>query len=239
MNRLSYPCDVMNITQNHTEGNHKGHLPDDLPFDEAGEGTGRNWFFCPCDEMRVVKLYGIGSGGVNTVWLESTAPVDMPCGRDYITVMVEHPEDDDLAKLSVGQIFTRGQNMFREGKDGATGNHFHISVARGHLKGTGWKNNGSAWALTATGAPLKADEAFYIDNTRIRNAAGYKFKIKSEEANMKKIDNTPDKYAEKAVQWAKENGILKGDTVGDLKLHTPITRQDMVVMLYRALRVNA
>ncbi|MBR5783212.1 MAG: hypothetical protein IKY33_03190 [Clostridia bacterium] len=227
MNRLSYPCDVMNITQNHTEGNHKGHLPDDLPFDEAGEDTGRNWFICPCDEMRVVKVYGVGSGGVNTVWLESTTPVDMPCGSDYITVMVEHPEDDDLAKLSVGQIFTRGQNMFREGKDGAVGNHFHISVARGHLKGTGWKNNGSAWVLTADGAPLAADEAFYIDNTRIRNAAGYDFKVTEE-----LMDNTPDKYAEKAIDWARAKDILRGSE-GDLKLHEGITRQDALVFMYR------
>ena len=51
---------------------------------------------------------------------------------------------------------------------------------------------------------------------------------------MAKLDNTPDSYAKKAVTWAKENSVLKGDTDGNLKLHEPVTRQDVVVMLYRA-----
>ena len=53
---------------------------------------------------------------------------------------------------------------------------------------------------------------------------------------MAKPDNTPDNYACAAVAWAKEKGILKGTTTGDLKLHSSITRQDMLVMLYRALQ---
>ena len=50
-----------------------------------------------------------------------------------------------------------------------------------------------------------------------------------------KLDNKPDDYAVNAVNWAKEKGILKGNNKGDLKLHQNITRQDMIVMLYRAL----
>ena len=235
MNYLVYPTKVMNITQHHFEGNHLNHSmgkPWDYPFDEACEGTGRSWFYCPCDEMKVVKLYGVGKSGVNTVWLESTSKVEMPSGAGVITIMVEHPEDEDLKAISVGQIFRRGEKMFREGKDGATGNHFHISVATGRMTGGGWVSNGNAWVLTTDGSPLRADHAFYISDVVIRDANGYNFvKLPKEE---KKMDNTPDKYALSAVEWAKKAGILKGDDKGDLHLHDPITRQDVVVMLYRS-----
>ena len=47
-------------------------------------------------------------------------------------------------------------------------------------------------------------------------------------------DNTPDEYAKEAVEWALKEGILKGTTDGDYKLHSPIIRQDMLVFLYRS-----
>lgn len=48
-------------------------------------------------------------------------------------------------------------------------------------------------------------------------------------------DNTPDAYAKEAVEWAITNGILKGDGK-DYKLHSNVTRQDMLVFLYRAIK---
>ena len=47
-----------------------------------------------------------------------------------------------------------------------------------------------------------------------------------------KMDNTPDAYAASAVKKATDLGILKGDN-GDLKLHSPVTRQDLMVILDR------
>lgn len=49
-----------------------------------------------------------------------------------------------------------------------------------------------------------------------------------------KVDNTPDKYAKEAVDWAVKEGILKGDENGNYKLHENVTRQDMLVFLHRA-----
>ena len=46
-------------------------------------------------------------------------------------------------------------------------------------------------------------------------------------------DNTPDTYAADAVKWAIDNGILKGNSDGDYKLHSTITRQDVLTFLYR------
>lgn len=51
-----------------------------------------------------------------------------------------------------------------------------------------------------------------------------------------KVDNTPDSYAKEAVEWAKKEGILLGDQNGDLKLHSNVTRQDVLVFLHRALK---
>ncbi len=125
MNYLTYPCKVMKLTQSHLVGNHRNHSfgkPWDYPIDECCGDTGRGYFYCPCDEMKIVKIYGVGSGGVNTVWMTSVSPVVMPKGAAYVTIMVEHAEDEDLKKIKVGQRFKRGEAMFREGKHGTTGN---------------------------------------------------------------------------------------------------------------------
>ena len=40
-----------------------------------------------------------------------------------------------------------------------------------------------------------------------------------------------------AVKWAREHGIIKGDKDGRLMLQKPLTRQEMVLMLYRESRL--
>ena len=47
-----------------------------------------------------------------------------------------------------------------------------------------------------------------------------------------KMDNTP-KISKEAVEWAKVNGILQGNTSGDLMLSSPCTRDQIAVFLYR------
>ncbi len=235
-NFLVYPCKVMRLTQNYKQGNHQNHFagaPRDYPIDEAGVDAGRDGFYCPCDKMVVKKIYGVGSGGVNTLWLESVGKVDMPCGSDKVTLLIEHIEDSDLKKLHVGQEFSRGQKMFSEGKDGANGNHFHLSVGAGEIKGSGWtQNDRGAWVLCTTGNTLPPEYAFYIDGTKILDSQGLSFSSLPQKEI--RLDNTPDSYAAQAVQWAKKNKIIVGDEQGNLCLHSPITRQDMLVMLYRA-----
>lgn len=49
-------------------------------------------------------------------------------------------------------------------------------------------------------------------------------------------DNIADEYATEAVKWAIDNGILRGDGNGNYKLHSNISRQDMIVFLYRAMQ---
>ena len=187
-NLMIYPCKTMKITQT-PEGDNNHYLyssgtPVDYPIDEGCDDTGRSWIYCPCDQMKVVKIYGVETIGANTVWLESTQPVDMPCGSSILTMMVTHPNDDDLKSLKEGRIFERGVPMFREGGDGSSGsgtfgNHFHISFGKGQHIGNGWTQNSNyAWVLQTTKGTIRPEEAVYLDNsftTNIINSHGIPF----------------------------------------------------------------
>ena len=179
-NYLIYPTKTMRITQRY-DGT-TSHLPNssgspaDYPIDEGCEDSGRSWLYCPCDEMVVKRIY---TSGTNTIWLESTTPVQMPSGRDYVTMLVIHVNDDDLSKISVGQKFTRKQAMFLEGNDGANAYHFHMSVGSGKFTGNGCvKNSKGNWVLKTTNINLKPENAFYIDPTftHVKNNAGLPFR---------------------------------------------------------------
>ena len=183
-NYLIYPTKIMSITQNYSDNfshkpNSTGKPIYDYPIDENCGTTGRDYFYCPCDEVEIKRIYGVGSSGANTIWLQSTSKVVFANGEeDYCTILVTHPNDDTLKSLKVGQTFKRKEKMFLEGKDGnATGNHFHISVSKGKFVYSGWKkNNLGAWCIT--GKPIKPEEAFFIDRefTTIKKTAGLKFK---------------------------------------------------------------
>lgn len=166
-NFLIYPFKTMRITQSYTGTvSHLPHTtgnPKDYPLDEGAEDGGRSWCYCPCDEMKVVKIYGVGNRGTNTIWLESTSKVVFAdLSEDYATIMCIHPNDDDLKKLKVGQKFKRKEAMFREGTDGATGNHIHIAVGKGKSKG--WvQNSKGKWVLVTTDGTVKPEKAFAVD----------------------------------------------------------------------------
>ncbi len=183
MNYLTYPLKVMNITQgysdNYTHLRHlKGNLKD-YPIDDACGTNDYGYFYCPCDELIVKKVYGVGIKASNTIWLESTTPVVTPTFTDYVTIMVVHPNDDQLKGVYAGKKYQRGEKLFYKGSDGqATGPHFHIAIGRGQMKGTGWqKNNLGLWILTTTKNNLKPEEAFFIDSsfTEIRNTRNINF----------------------------------------------------------------
>lgn len=47
------------------------------------------------------------------------------------------------------------------------------------------------------------------------------------------MDNTPSGAHKAGVDWAVANGILTGNSDGDLMLSQPVTRQQMCTMLHR------
>ncbi len=183
-NYLIYPCTTMRITQTYKgKTSHLPHTtgaPSDYPVDEGCKDSGRDYFYCPCDKMKIRRIYGVGTKGINTIWLESTSKVTFADGTsDYCTLLLTHPDDSDLKKLSVGQTFTRKEKICREGKDGATAYHFHISAGKGRFSGNGWiSNSRKKYVLTVTGKTMPPEKLFFIDRafTNVVSSAGLKFK---------------------------------------------------------------
>lgn len=189
-NYLIYPCKVMRITQNYNgKTSHYPHTvgsPKDYPIDEGCKDTGKDPIYCPCDEMVAKRVYGVGTRGVNTLWLESTTKVHFADGtRDYFTMLITHPDDVNLKGIAVGKRYKRGDKITLEGKDGATANHFHISGGKGKMKGNGWvANSRGKYVLTTTGGTFKPEKLFFIDPkfTKVMSKGGIAFK------------NLPDEY---------------------------------------------
>ena len=196
-NYLTYPCKVMRITQNYlgktSHYPHTAGYPKDYPIDEGGKDTGKDPLYCPCDEMIVRRIFGVGSGGTNTIWLESTERVFFADGTtDFFTMLVTHPDDADLKYIKVGDTFRRGQTITKEGKNGATANHLHISGGKGKYRGSGWeKNSKGKWVLTTMCGTFKPEMLFYIDPdfTKVISKGGINFKTLPEEKEY-----TPGKY---------------------------------------------
>lgn len=183
-NYLTYPCKVMRITQNYLgKTSHYPHTvgsPKDYPIDEGGKDTGRDGFYCPCDELKVVRVYGVGNGGTNTFWVESTNKVHFADGtRDYACGLITHPNDTDFKNLYAGRKFKRGDLICKEGTDGATANHLHISFGKGKIKGNGWlRNSRGKYVLDCTGGAYKPEALFYVDPafTTVKSKGGINFK---------------------------------------------------------------
>ncbi len=167
-NDLIYPFRFMRITQRYDgKTSHLPHtrgIPPDYPIDEGGEDGGRDACYAVTDWI-VRRIWGVGTKGVNTLWVESASPVRLADGtRDFVTLQITHANDDDLRKLRVGQRLKKGSVLCREGADGASGNHLHLSVGRGCFLGGGWvKNTNDKWVLTTTGGALKPEAAFFLD----------------------------------------------------------------------------
>lgn len=180
-NYLTYPCKVMRITQSYTgKTSHLPHTtgnPKDYPWDEGCKDGGREAFYCPCDELKIMRLY---TKGTNTIWVQSTSKVVCPNGKEGIfSALITHPNDSDFKKLTVGKKFKRGDLICYEGKDGATGNHLHISAGLGALTDNGWTQNSKGkWVLTTEGKTYKPEQLFYIDPefTKVIDSKGLKFK---------------------------------------------------------------
>lgn len=184
MNYATYPLKNMRITQNyngttshkpHTQGNYK-----DYPIDDGGKDTSREGVYCPCDEIKIIRLYGERNKGTNTIFFESTSECVFPDGtEDYLCGLITHANDADLAKLKVGQKITRGKLICNEGTDGGVGMHTHLSFGKGKLLGNGWiRNNKGKYVLYCTGGAFKPEKLLYVDKkfTKVISSKGLTFK---------------------------------------------------------------
>ena len=108
-----------------------------------------------------------------------------------------------------GERVTAGKPLGVEGATGkATGIHLHFEVRN------------------TAGSTL--DPCEYLG---IPNRVGYEYKPEPSYISQS------SEWAKDAVAWAVEKGILKGRGGDDWDLQSPITREEMCVMLYRAREV--
>ena len=111
-------------------------------------------------------------------------------------------------KVNAGQRVKAGDILGIMGTTGySTGDHLHFEVR--------------------TVGNKVIDPAEYLG---IPNEEG---EVKTPDARQD--DSIPAEWARDAVEWAKRNGILYGDEVGNLRLREPCTREMAVVFLYRAM----
>lgn len=183
-NNAIYPLKNMRITQTyngstshkpHTQGNYK-----DYPIDDGGLNTSKEGVYCPCDEIVIKRLYGVGSSGVNTIFFESTSKCIFADGTsNYLCGLITHASDADLKKLKVGQKIKRKELICNEGTDGGVGMHTHLSFGKGKLCENGWRqNNKGKWVLYASGGTFKPETILFVDKsfTKVISSNGLTFK---------------------------------------------------------------
>lgn len=112
-------------------------------------------------------------------------------------------------KVKVGQRVKAGDVVGIEGNTGYSfGSHCHFEV----------RKNGES-----------VDPTVYLG---IKNEWG-EFEMKEKIEKTDERDNKPNEWAKEAVEWAIDSGIIFGDENGDLKLHSPCTREQMLIFLHR------
>ena len=209
----------MRITQTYNgTTSHKPHTtgnPKDYPIDEGGKDTGREAFYCPCDEIVIRRIYGVGNKGVNTVFYSSTSLCDFADGtRGYLFGLITHSNDSDLKRLKVGQKFKRGEKVCYEGTNGGVGMHAHLSFGKGDMKGNGWtKNSNGKYVLYSTAGSCKPEAICYIDKsfTKVINANGLKFKELPKSETVSKTVYLP-KYTGQSVSIVDALDAMKIDS---------------------------
>lgn len=231
-NYLTYPFKTMRITQTYNGStSHRPHTtgsPKDYPIDEGGKDGGRDPLYAPCD-VKIVRIYGVGTGGTNSMWVQSTEKVIFANGKtDYMTVQITHPNDSDLRRLKVGQIIKKREIICYEGTDGATGNHIHMSVGMGKMTGNGWAlNSNNKWVLTTSNGTVKPEAAFYVDPkfTKIDSSNGLKFKTLPTEKKTTTKPKTPTyKKGNYRVETAEVLNVrIQPTTKADIVPYTKLT----------------
>ena len=192
---MTYPLKNMRITCRYDEGSHRKHCINvtnnlvDYPIDDAGIDTGKDPVYCPCDEMRVTNIQGVGNGYTNTIWLVSTSDVVTPTFTGIVYLALTHSNDDDLKNKKVGDIFHRGDIICYEGTDGATANHIHFVCGRGYCDN--WKENSNGAWIMVPGEAKKPEEVFYIDRSFTNELWGGSLIWKDLPKEEKKFIGTP------------------------------------------------
>lgn len=110
--------------------------------------------------------------------------------------------------VSAGKRVEEGELIGIEGSTGySTGSHCHLEIRD--------KANNVINPAELLGIPNIPDTIITVNNKKLD------------------LDNEPNEWSKEAVEWAVNNGLLKGDENGDLMLRKTATREQIVTMLHR------
>ena len=113
--------------------------------------------------------------------------------------------------VNIGEKVKVGDPIGTEGSTGySTGSHCHLEIRNTYGKQIN---------------PVSVYE------TEIRNEVDTVWTVP--ENPKADLDNEPSEWSREAVEWAVNNGLLKGDEKGDLMLRKTATREQIVTMLHR------
>lgn len=188
-----FPMEHLRITQGrYNNFSHKGYNAYDL----AGKDGGIDLMYAPFD----LKVEWVDNGKHKTGAVFSNAtPIIMANGRKQQprTVMMMLWHANTIRNLKVGSIIKQGQEFYSEGTAGmATGNHVHIELSYGTYAGGYplFKLSNGYWTLK--GKELNIEDCFYMNDTTVLNALGYKFKTYNG-----KTDTKPNKTKPKGKEY--------------------------------------
>ncbi|MDD6879093.1 MAG: hypothetical protein PUD59_02555, partial [bacterium] len=169
MNYFIYPMKNMRITQNYNGStSHKLHWYNsknykDYPIDDGGVNSSREGIYCPCDEMKVTAIKGVGNSKItNTIWLVSTSKVQTPTFNDYAFMTLTHSNDSDFKNIKVGTVFKRGNLIVNEGENVNVPTHIHMTFGRG--SSNTWVTNSNGKTVMK-GNTLKPEQVCYLDTS--------------------------------------------------------------------------
>lgn len=178
-----FPMEYLNVTQGrYNNFSHKGYNATDL----AGKDTGIDPVIAPFT-CRILwkdpyQKTGVGLTNVYRVLLANGRVV----GPGELFILLWH--DNYIDDLYVGQIIPQGQIFYHEGTAGwATGNHVHIELSYWRYDGRYpiYRLSNGFW--TTHGIELNIEDCFYVNDTKIVNTAGYKFKTYVAPKTIKQI----------------------------------------------------
>lgn len=193
------------------------------------------------DTYKVTSLFGYRIDPFTGIGNQAHQGIDLVLWRGYSALSnIGVAWDGVVSKVSYDT--SRGNYVIVEHGEGWQSHYYHlytdsIPVSEGDYVVAGDKIG----HMGSTGASTGAHLHFQLEHNGVPiDPLPYitgEETIENESIGGDEMDNIPAEWAEDAVNWAQENGILYGDENGDLHLHEPVTCERMLVFLYRTYKL--
>lgn len=219
-----FPMETLRITQGrYNNFSHKGYNATDL----AGKDGGIDLLYAPFDlRTEWIERTNAKTGAV----FSNAKAVILANGKKIAarTIMMMLWHNNNIKHLYEGLIIPQGHAFYAEGTAGfATGNHVHMELAYGKYIGGYplFKLPNGYWTLIGT--ELNIEDCFFINDTKVANAGGYKFKTyKAPKPPVKPPAAGKEKYK-------------VGDTVNYQTLSTQANGGKLVNSYYKTGKINS